>query len=573
MSSSQIKMIDSSWESSLFENILEATGDGLLIVRSNSTLLDHNTQFLTLWDIQERSALPDSIPKLLDRMSSRVRKPRDFEQQFRERIQDEMTENLDTIELENGRLLEQYTCPVEHGGEHVARVWSYSDITRRERARNRARKVAFQDPLTDLPNRIKFLEYLQGMLLYNRTSDQQAAALCLDLNRFKRINNSIGQDAGDEVLKECVRRWQQVLDDDLLMARTGGDEFMIFVPEYRDRGNLEKLSQNLINALEDPFAINGYEIDVRVNIGIALYPRDSEEVDGLLSMAHRAMEESRKRGINNYQFFLSEMQDQPTDIVSLESDLRDAVENNKLSLHYQPQVELETQKLTGVEALLRWEHPERGMISPKTSIPLAEETGLILPVGEWVLQEACRMLNKWKDIISDPIRMSVNVSAEQIIQERRFLNSVQEILKERDIKPECLEFEITETVALRDLDFTSELLDEFHEMSIQTSVDDFGTGHSTLTYLQELPYDRLKIDRSFIDGLAEERQHRVMVEAMISLAKELKLEVIAEGVETEEQLEILRDLDCDIIQGFYYSKPLPEEDLIPLLEEGSVRAS
>jgi EAL domain-containing protein (putative c-di-GMP-specific phosphodiesterase class I) len=290
-------------------------------------------------------------------------------------------------------------------------------------------------------------------------------------------------------------------------------------------------------------------------------------------MAHRAMEEARKRGINNYKFFLSEMKDQPTDIISLESDLRQAVEENQLTLHYQPKVELDTEKLTGVEALLRWNHSERGMISPKTSIPLAEETGLILPVGKWVLQEACQKLYEWKEVTPKPIRMSVNVSAQQIIQERRFLDSVREILTERDINPECLEFEITETVALRDVDFTSELLNEFQEMSIQTSVDDFGTGHSTLTYLQELPYDRLKIDRSFIDGVAQERQHRVMVEAMISLAKELNLEVVAEGVETEDQLEILRDLNCDIIQGYYYAKPLPEEKLIPLLKQGTVRAS
>lgn len=553
-------------DSSLFENILEATADGLLIVAPDGTVLEYNTQFLNLWNLNGSSSC-ETIEDLLSAVVPSVVQPEDFGETVRKLSGDDRTETLETVELEDGRIFEQYTCPVESDGEYSARLWSFSDITKRERARKRARQMAYQDPLTNLPNRVKFLEYLQGMLLYNESSKQQAAILCLDLNRFKRINNSIGQDAGDEVLKECVDRWKSVMDDDLLMARTGGDEFMIFVPEYRDREDLRGLAEDLIGSLGEPFGIDGVEIDVRVNIGIALYPRDSEDIDGLLSMGHSAMEEARDKGFNNYEFFLSEMQDEPANIVSLESDLRQAVENDGLSLFYQPQVALEDERLIGLEALLRWDHPERGMIPPKTSIPLAEETGLILPVGEWVLRNAARQLVQWQNLTDHALRMSVNVSAEQIIQERRLLRSVNEIIEDTNIDPECLELEITETVALRDLDFTSDLLSEFQSMSIRTSVDDFGTGHSTMSYLQELPYDCLKIDRSFIDGLAEQRQNRVMVEAMISLARELGLEVIAEGVETKDQLSILEEMGCDVVQGFYYTRPLPERKLVSFLEQ------
>lgn len=553
-------------DSSLFKNILEATADGLLIVAPDGTVLEYNTQFLNLWNLEDSSSC-ETIEDLLSAVVPSVVQPEDFGETVRKLSGDDRTETLETVELEDGRIFEQYTCPVESDGEYSARLWSFSDITKRERARKRARQMAYQDPLTNLPNRVKFLEYLQGMLLYNESSKQQAAILCLDLNRFKRINNSIGQDAGDEVLKECVERWKSVMDDDLLMARTGGDEFMIFVPEYRDREDLRGLAEDLIGSLGEPFGIDGVEIDVRVNIGIALYPRDSEDIDGLLSMGHSAMEEAREKGFNNYEFFLSEMQDEPANIVSLESDLRQAVENDGLSLFYQPQVALEDERLIGLEALLRWDHPERGMIPPKTSIPLAEETGLILPVGEWVLRNAAQQLVQWQNLTDHALRMSVNVSAEQIIQERRLLASVNEILEDTNLNPECLELEITETVALRDLDFTSDLLSEFQSMSIRTSVDDFGTGHSTMTYLQELPYDCLKIDRSFIDGLAEQRQNRVMVEAMISLARELGLEVIAEGVETKDQLEVLETMGCDVVQGFYYTRPLPVGKLVPFLEQ------
>lgn len=552
-------------DSSLFENILEATADGLLIVAPDGTVLEYNTQFLNLWNLDDSPSC-ETLEDLLAVIVPSVVQPEDFGETVRKLSGDDRTETLETVELEDGRIFEQYSCPVESDGEYSARLWSFSDITKRERARKRARQMAYQDPLTNLPNRVKFLEYLQGMLLYNESSEQQAAILCLDLNRFKRINNSIGQDAGDEVLKECVDRWKSVMGDDLLMARTGGDEFMVFVPEYRDREDLRGLAEDLIGSLGEPFGIDGVEIDVRVNIGIALYPRDSEDIDGLLSMGHSAMEEAREKGFNNYEFFLSEMQDEPANIVSLEADLRQAVENDELSLFYQPQVALEDERLIGLEALLRWDHPERGMIPPKTTIPLAEETGLILPVGEWVLRNAARQLMQWQSLTDEPLRMSVNVSAEQIIQERRLLQSVNEIIEDTNIDPECLELEITETVALRDLDFTSDLLSEFQSMSIRTSVDDFGTGHSTMTYLQELPYDCLKIDRSFIDGLAEQRQNRVMVEAMISLARELGLEVIAEGVETKGQLEVLEAMGCDVVQGFYYTRPLPEGKLVPFLE-------
>lgn len=551
----------------LLESTLDATADGIYIVGTDGEILEHNDQFASMWNLPETLLEHGNHEDLLDHLRNKLDNPPEALKEIRQIQNDRSAEVLDTIQFEDGRLYERYSCPIRINDEYHGRLWSFYDITEREKARERAREMAYTDPLTDLPNRFKFLEYLQGMLLFNKTNEQQAGVLCLDLNRFKRINNSIGQDAGDEVLKECVRRWKNTFDEDLIMARTGGDEFMVFVPECDAQSELEQIARRAIEKLEEPFTIDGTEIDVRVNIGISVFPRDSDDVDDLLSMSHRAMVKARENGVDNYEFFLSGMRDAPSNIVSLESDLRKAIENDELRIHYQPQINLENGDVVGFEALLRWQHPERGMISPETTIPLAEETGLILPVGEWVLKRACRQLVDWQETADRPLRISVNVSAEQIIQERRFLDSVKSTLNETGVDPNCLELEITEHVALRDLEFTSNLLHEFQTMSVRTSVDDFGTGHSTMTYLQQFPYDCMKIDRSFIDGLAEHHQNRVMVKAMISLGQELNLEVIAEGVETRDQLEILGDLNCDTVQGFYYAEPMTAEDVESYLGE------
>lgn len=553
----------------LLENTLNSTADGIYIIGTDGRILEYNEQFASLWNLPETLLENGSHEDLLDHLRMKLKNPPAALKKFREIANDRNAEVLDTVEFDDGSLYERYSCPIEVNGEYHARLWSFYDITEREKARERAREMAYTDPLTDLPNRFKFLEYLQGMLLFNKTNDQKAGVLCLDLNRFKRINNSIGQDAGDEVLEECVRRWEKILDEDLIMARTGGDEFMVFVPECETQSELEEIAEKAIDQLEEPFTIDGTEIDVRVNVGIAVFPRDSDDVDDLLSMSHRAMVKARENGVNNYEFFLSGMRDAPSNIVSLESDLRKAIDNDELRIHYQPQIDLNDGTVKGFEALLRWEHPERGMISPATTIPLAEETGLILPVGEWVLEEACDQLVEWQEVVNRPLRISVNVSAEQIIQERRFLESVESTLDQTGVDPNCLELEITEHVALRDLEFTSNLLHEFKTMSVRTSVDDFGTGHSTMTYLQQFPYDCMKIDRSFIDGLSEHRQNKVMVEAMISLGQELNLEVIAEGVETREQLKIVDELNCDTVQGFYYAEPMMAKDVKPYLMDHS----
>lgn len=556
-------------KAALLESTLDSTADGIYIIDPEGEILEYNEQFLSMWNLPEELLENATQDELLNHISDNLENPSKSVEKFRTISDDPESEILDTIEFEDGQLYERYSCPIQIDGDYEARLWSFYDITQREEARERARKMTYQDPLTDLPNRFKFLEYLQGMLLFNKTNEQQAGVLCLDLNRFKRINNSIGQEAGDEVLEECVRRWEEVFDDDLMMARTGGDEFMVFLPECNSHAELEDIAEKAIEALDEPFTINGTEIDVRVNIGISIFPQDSDDVDDLLSMSHRAMVKARENGVDNYEFFLSGMRDAPSDIVTLESDLRKSIDNDELAIHYQPQIDLEDEEVVGFEALLRWKHPERGMISPATTIPLAEETGLILPVGEWVLEEACNQLVEWQNELNRPLRISVNVSAEQIIQEKRFLDSVQSTLTDTGVDPNCLELEITEHVALRDLEFTSDLLHEFKTMSVRTSVDDFGTGHSTMTYLQQFPYDCMKIDRSFIDGLAEKDQNRVMVKAMISLGHELDLEVIAEGVETEEQLEVLRELNCDTIQGFYYAKPLEAGEVHDYLQDHS----
>jgi diguanylate cyclase (GGDEF)-like protein len=382
----------------------------------------------------------------------------------------------------------------------------------------------------------------------------------LDLDHFKAVNDSLGHAGGDELLKGVARRIQGCVRESDTVARLGGDEFAIVLEDLSD-------AQGILRALSEPFVLDGHEILITASIGIAVRPPSAGEE--LLKDADTAMHRAKERGRNSYEFFTQEMNVQALERLTLQNMLRRGLEREEFWLCYQPQVDLATGGVVGVEALLRWHRPDLGVVSPATFVPVLEESGLIVPVGEWVLRTACRQTRTWQESGAGRLRVAVNLSARQFGRED-LVGTVARVLEETGLDPRCLEMEITESLLMEDIEGSSRTLDELKRVvgGVRVSIDDFGTGYSSLSYLKSFPIDLLKIDRSFVRDLATDPDDAAITTAIIGLAHNLRLEVIAEGVETEEQLVFLRNKRCDGVQGYYFGRPMPAEDLALLLEEG-----
>lgn len=437
--------------------------------------------------------------------------------------------------------------------------------------KNRLRRLAYFDSLTALPNRRLLTEQLGLLLKLAKRNKQILALLFLDLDNFKRINDSLGHSAGDQLLKEVARRLSKcVRDSDVVahntsqdarinVSRLGGDEFTVVLNQIDDAKSAGIVADRIIQSLVTPINIEGHDLVVTPSIGIAVSPDDSNDVNGLLKAADTAMYHAKSSGKNNYLFYNSEMDATSVDRLKLESDLRKAIERNELLFHYQPQVDTRTGSVLGVEALLRWEHPEQGMVPPFKFIPLAEEMGLIGDIGEWGLREACRQLVEIRDAGLELDKVSVNVSALQF--NSRFIATVAEVLDEYQLSPDSLELELTEGIMIDDNESTLKALNALNALGVRLSIDDFGTGYSSLSYLSKFPLDELKIDRSFVVELEKSESDAALVTAIIAMGKSLKLEIVAEGVETHEQYQFLTSKGVTLIQGFLFSKPLPLHEL------------
>lgn len=447
------------------------------------------------------------------------------------------------------------------------------DITERKRADEKIRYLAFYDSLTNLPNRRLFEEHLSHDLSRARRSGKHLATLFLDLDRFKHINDTLGHRVGDSLLKEvaerlkhCVRAGDSIAGGNAsgadLVSRFGGDEFIILLTEQGDYGAAAMVAERILTGLKQPIKAEGHEFVVGASIGIAVYPEDGEDAETLIRNADAAMYHAKGVGKNNYQFYAREMNIHSLLKFTLESDLHKALERNELVLYYQPQVDLATGKVVGAEGLIRWCHPERGLISPNEFISIAEETGLILPIGEWVIRIACEQQQAWHACGFD-IRVAVNLSSKQL-RHNTLKKVVYDVLRTSGVNPALLEFELTETSIMQNAGESVTLLSELKEMGISLAVDDFGTGYSSLSHLKRFPLDTIKIDRSFVGDVTSDHDSAAIVAAIIAMAKSLGLTTIAEGVETVQQLEFLREHGCDQVQGYLYSKPLPA-DQFPLL--------
>jgi diguanylate cyclase (GGDEF)-like protein len=462
---------------------------------------------------------------------------------------------------------------------------SFKEMSRNLQSSNeQIRYLAYHDNLTGLPNRLMFNDCLEHSLARARRSEMPLALLYIDLDNFKYINDTLGHHAGDELLKLTARRMRSSLrrgdhlarteleQDPQTVARVGGDEFAIILPCIKSPYAAASVATRLLESLSQPFRIVSQEIFVTASIGITTYPQDADNAEALVKNADVAMYHAKEQGKNIYQYYSESMNAAALERLTMENRLRRALERDELLLHYQPLVDAQTQKIVGVEALIRWHQPELGWIFPTEFIPLAEESGLIVPIGEWVMKTACKQLKQWLDSGIGRMRLSVNLSNQQFRRER--LDSVIEnILRETGLPPSYLEVELTESSIMRSEQTAEKVLTAIKRLGVSIALDDFGTGYSSLGYLRRFPIDTLKIDRSFVKDIVTDKDGAEILSAIIAMAQTLKLSVTAEGVEDIQQFEFLRSKGCDTIQGYLFSRPVPPEDIEMLLQQPVMLAS
>lgn len=441
----------------------------------------------------------------------------------------------------------------------------FSDITKTKQNEERLHRLAHYDPLTSLPNRLLFQDRLQQAMARGTRHQRMAALMLLDLDRFKLINDTLGHDVGDKLLIDVSDRLTGCLRESDTVARLGGDEFTVVVPDLTDNEGAAEVARKIIDALSVPFLLAGQEIFVTTSIGISLFPNNGDNVETLTKAADIAMYQAKEQGGNTFQFHRSQAHAATAARFNLEHSLRRALDREELEAFYQPQVDIESGRITGMEALLRWRHPERGLIMPNEFIPVAEETGLILPMGEWILHQACAQNKAWQNAGFSPLKVSVNLSVRQLKQ-RTLAEKVAEVLDETGLDAQWLELELTESMVMQNAELAISLLRQLKSIGVWLAIDDFGTGYSSLSYLKRFPIDTLKIDRSFIADVDRNPDDAAISEAIIALAHSMRLKVIAEGVETSAHLDFLRSHRCCDAQGYFFSRPVPADAITRLLQ-------
>jgi len=453
-----------------------------------------------------------------------------------------------------------------HGNEAACVVVAHKDITSLKKAEQEIEWLAQHDFLTRLPNRMLFNDRLGQALALADRQKGMAALLFIDLDSFKVINDTLGHAGGDSLLEAVARRLERRVRRSDTIARFGGDEFVIILNGPREMDDVAHAVRSMLDSLLLPFEINGQEVFVAASVGIALYPMDGNNADVLMKSADIAMYHAKERGGNTFLFYQQKMNRKALKRLALETELRHALEKQEFILHYQPWKDLSSGRLSGMEALLRWRHPQKGMVSPLHFIPVAEETSLILPIGEWVLRTACMQAKTLHDAGFPSMKIAVNVSGRQL-RHYELADVVEKVLGETGIDPGCLELEFTESSIMEDSKQTIKMLHSIRKMGVKLAIDDFGTGYSSLSYLKRFPIDKIKIDRSFVKGIPSDREDMALTRAMIVMAHSLHLEVVAEGVETEEQLSFLHRQACSIAQGYHISRPLPLVEIQKLVQD------
>jgi diguanylate cyclase (GGDEF)-like protein/PAS domain S-box-containing protein len=464
--------------------------------------------------------------------------------------------------------IEDSTAPIhDRRGQVIGAVMVFHDVSAARAMTLKMSHLAQHDSLTDLPNRVLLNDRLSEAIALSRRYRRKLAVLFLDLDRFKHINDALGHVVGDGLLQSVGRRLFTCVRSSDTVSRLGGDEFVVLLWEVKNAQDAAITADKILQALREPHHIMQHELNITGSIGIVTYPDDGTDAGTLLKQADVAMFHAKNTGRDSYQFFKSEMNIRAMERQLLEEDLRHAMERCELSLHYQPKIHLATGAIIGVEALIRWCHPQRGLVPPDQFIAIAEDCGLIVPIGRWVLREACCQARVWQDAGLPPLRVAINVSAVEL-RTPGFVGGVRAILRETNLEPHYLELELTETVLVEDSRSVADVLKELKDIGVLLALDDFGTGYSSLSHLKRFPIDALKIDRSFVCNLTTDEDDAGIVTAMIGMGKSLHMLVVAEGVETREQLAMLQEYGCPQGQGYYFSRPVPAVEFGQLLKHG-----
>ena len=547
--------------------IVDAEPECVKIVAADGTLLQMNAAGLAMIE----ASRPEQVigKSILGLLLPEYREP------FRAFIENVLRGNKGKMEFEmigfkgTHRWMESHSVamPSDRGGPPVM-LSITRDITELKNSERRLKQLAHFDSLTDLPNRVQFIERLEQTMADADRNERLVGVAFLDLDRFKYINDSLGHGKGDLLLREVAIRLNGAIRRGDTVARLSGDEFALVLADMGHVDDAVRVAQKILDVFRQPFLVAGHELFVTASMGITLYPFDDRGAQDLLRNADVAMYRAKESGKNNYQFYVAEMTARATERLSLETDLRSALDRGELSLHYQPIADGKSGRVVGMEALLRWKHPVRGMISPAQFIPLAEETGFIIPIGEWVLRTACLQCRAWQKQGFPSLSVAVNLSSRQFHQ-KDLPASIYNILQETGLNPLYLDLEITEGLVMQQAESSINTLRELKAMDMRISIDDFGTGYSSLSYLKRFPIDVLKIDQSFVRGIPGDADDAAIAGTIITMAHSLGLKVVAEGVETREQLNFMREHDCDAMQGYFLSKPLPADQFESFLKSGA----
>ncbi len=556
----------SKWYKSLYENHT----DGIVTIDKKGVIVDVNPAFVTMTGRSAEHFLEQPLIGIIGLVVEELRGKASLWLIYA--LKDAEVKRLETVinHVSGNRVhLSAMSVPVTIDEEVKGIYFIFRDITEEKKSKEQIQHLAYHDELTSLPNRRLVNLTLDKAIQRGESSAAPFAVLVIDIDRFKLINDLLGHAYGDQFLLQVTERLRQAASGmNVTIGRMGGDEFAVICHGDPIESAAVRVAERIIDVVQIPYRLKDNDFYVSASVGIALYPEHGDSVEELLKKADTAMYDVKRNGKNGYCFYSDKLDVNLLGKLELESDLRKAIERNELMLHYQPQINAEQNRIIGVEALLRWAHPDKGLVPPNQFIPVAEEAGIIGDIGAWVLREACRQMKQWQAQYGWQVPVSVNLSSQQLLDDR-IVDLVAAVLRETELDPTYLELEITESIMM-DASRASPILQKLMELGIRFSLDDFGTGYSSLSYLRMFPIERLKIDRTFVQEITTNEDDRTIVETIISMAHHLKLNVIAEGVETKEQLQLLLDNGCDEIQGYYYSKPLAADELAAYMLSGVV---
>ncbi|HEV7699819.1 MAG TPA: PAS domain S-box protein [Pyrinomonadaceae bacterium] len=555
---------------SLFATTFESTADGIVVMSLDRGIVTCNQKFIEMWGVAPELIAEKNGGAVVDLVASQLKDPEKFMHGLNETYKTPHATVSEVLELADGRIIERHSQPQYLEDKPIGRVACFRDITERSRAEERLRYYALHDTLTDLPNRVQFMNHLHRAVERAEGNDfARFAVLFLDLDRFKVINDSLGHAVGDKLLVAIAEKLSSCVRPGDIVARLGGDEFTILLNRTGDQDEVAAVAERLQARISEPFKIDNYEVFTTASIGIILSADcTARTAEDFLRDADAAMYRAKESGKARYEIFDQEMHVRNMNLLRVETDLRHAVERNEFEVLYQPIVDLDSGSVKEFEALIRWRHPVHGLVAPDEFIEVAEETGLIIPIGRWIIEESCRQIVEWQRKFGIELAVSVNLSAKQLMHPN-LTSQVSDILAETGLAADQLKLEVTESTVMEHSDRSLKVLSELDALGIALSTDDFGTGYSSLSYLQKFPFERLKIDRSFIKIMDQDAKSGAIVKTILMLGENLGIEVVAEGIESASQLEKLRQLGCRMGQGYLFSRPVDRESVEAMIEAGA----